>query len=96
MTIIQFIKLIRNSSNIIPFFGDIANHKQDEIKEDLMNRLNSVADELESFVPKSDIPLKLSGGSMSLYDKNDITEEMLLQKFRELKDSEEERFLIIS
>ena len=43
-----------------------------------MNRLNSVADELELFVPKSDVPLKLSGGSMSLYDKNDITEEMLL------------------
>ncbi len=43
-----------------------------------MNRLNSVADELESFVPKSDILLKLSGGSMSLYDKNNITEEMLL------------------
>ena len=65
-------------SNIVPFFGDIANHNQDEIKENLMNRLNSVADELESFVPKIDIPLKLSGGSMSLYDKNDITEEMLL------------------
>ena len=96
MTIRQFIKLIRNLSNIIPFFRDIANHKQDEIKEDLMNRLNSVADELESFVPKSDIPLKLSGGSISLCDKNDITEEMLLSKFRELKDSEEERFLIIS
>ena len=96
MTVRQFIKLIRNSSSIIPFFGDIANHKQDEIKEDLMNRLNSVADELESFVPKSDIPLKLSGGSMSLCDKNDITEEMLLYEFRELKDSEEERFLIIS
>ena len=96
MTIRQFIKLIRNLSNIIPFFGDIANHKQDEIKEDLMNRLNSVADELEMFVPKSDIPLKLSGGSMSLYDKNDITEEMLLQEFRELKNSNEERFLIIS
>ena len=61
-----------------------------------MNRLNSVADELESFVPKIDIPLKLSGGSMSLYDKNDITEEMLLQEFRELKQSNEERFLIIS
>ena len=78
MTIRQFIKLIRNFSNIIPFFGDIANYNQDEIKEDLMNRLNSVADQLESFVPKSDIPLKLSSGSMSLYDKNDITEEMLL------------------
>ena len=78
MTIRQFIKLIRNLSNIVPFFGDIANYKQDEIKEDLINRLNSVADELESFVPKSDILLKLSGGSMSLYDKNDITEEMLL------------------
>ena len=61
-----------------------------------MNRLNSVADELELFVPKSDILLKLSGGSISLCDKNDITEEMLLSKFRELKDSEEERFLIIS
>lgn len=96
MTIRQFIKLIRNLSNIIPFFGDIANHNQDEIKEDLMNRLNSVADELEMFVPKSDIPLKLSGGYMSLYDKNDITEEMLLQEFRELKQSNEERFLIIS
>ena len=85
MTIKQFIKLIRNLSNIIPFFGDIANHNQDEIKEDLMNRLNSVADELELFVPKSDIPLKLSGSSISLCDKNDITEEMLLSKFRELK-----------
>ena len=61
-----------------------------------MNRLNSVADELETLVPKCDIPLKLSGGSMSLYDKNDITEEMLLQQFRELKQSNEERFLIIS
>ena len=78
MTIRQFIKLIRNLSNIIPFFGDIANYKQDEIKEELMNRLNSVADKLELFVPKSDIILKLSGGSISLYDKNDITEEMLL------------------
>ena len=78
MTVRQFIKLIRNSSSIILFFGDIANHNQDEIKEDLMNRLNSVADQLESFVPKTDIPLKLSGGSMSLYDKNDITEEILL------------------
>ena len=96
MTIKQFIKLIRNLSNIIPFFGDIANHKQDEIKEELMNRLDSVADQLESFVPKTDILLKLSGGSMSLYDKNNITEEMLLQKFRELKQSNEERFLIIS
>ena len=78
MTVRQFIKLIRNSSSIIPFFGDIANHKQDEIKEDLMNRLNSVAVQLELFVPKSDILLKLSGGSISLCDKNDITEEMLL------------------
>lgn len=78
MTIRQFVKLIRNLSNIIPFFGDIANYKQDEIKEELMNRLNSVADELESFVPKSDNLLKLSGGSMSLYDKHDITEEILL------------------
>ena len=43
-----------------------------------MNRLNSVADAVELFVPKSDILLKLSGGSISLYDKNDITEEMLL------------------
>ena len=78
MTVRQFIKLIRNLSNIIPFFGDIANYNQDEIKEDLMNRLNSVAEQLESFVPKSDIPLKLSSSSMFLYDKNDITEEMLL------------------
>ena len=69
MTTRQFIKLIRNLSNVISFFGDIANYKQDVIKEDLMNRLNSVADELESFVPKSDILLKLSGGSMFLCDK---------------------------
>jgi hypothetical protein len=47
MTIRQFIKLIRYLSNIIPFFGDIANYKQDEIKEDLINRLNSVADDFE-------------------------------------------------
>lgn len=97
MTKRQFINFIRNLDSVIYVYGNLCGTTANKNrKNDIIQKLNEIADQLELMIGDDSGTFECSGNMFNILNKNVMTEEDILRQFKELKESNEDKILIIS
>ena len=76
-------------------FSNILDYKYDEIRSDLIDRLNKIADDIEKISTNyDDDSFEFCSTSLKIYDKENMDDQKLLQTLKELKESENDVIII--